>query len=60
MIGSGKGYYVNIGMYIPMTWKKSSTYEQTKYYYEDGTELILNPGITWIQVISPSMAPIIE
>ncbi len=60
MIGSGKGYYVNKGMYIPMTWKKSSTYEQTKYYYEDGTELILNPGITWIQVISPSMAPIIE
>lgn len=60
MVGSGDGYYVHGGRYLPITWKKSGTYEQTKYYFEDGSELILNPGITWVQVIKPSMEPYIE
>lgn len=60
MVGSGDGYYMNGGSYIKITWKKAGTYEQTKYYYEDGSELILNPGITWVQVIKPSMEPYIE
>jgi len=60
MVGSGEGYYVNKGQYINITWKKTDSYGQTKYYYEDGTELILNPGVTWIQVITTSMEPSIE
>lgn len=60
MISTGQGYYVNKGVYIPITWKKENLYAQTKYYYEDGSELLLNPGITWIQVIKPTMEPIFE
>jgi len=60
MVGSGNGYYVNKGLYVPITWKKTGTYNQTTYYYEDGSELILNPGKTWVQVIKTSMEPIIE
>jgi len=60
MIGSGSGYYVNKGIYTPITWKKSDAYGQTKYYLMDGSELILNPGITWVQVIQTSMEPYIE
>lgn len=60
MVGSGSGYYVHKGKYVPMTWKKTGTYDQTTYYYEDGSELILNPGRTWVQVIKTSMEPNIE
>ena len=60
MISSGEGYYVNKGVYIDITWKKTSVYEQTKYYLKDGSELILNPGITWIQVIKTTVEPYIE
>lgn len=60
MISNGAGYYVNKGVYIPITWEKESLYAQTKYYKEDGSELLLNPGITWIQVIKPSMEAIFD
>ncbi|MCH4887714.1 DUF3048 domain-containing protein [Acidaminobacter sp. JC074] len=60
MVGSGDGYYINKGTYIKITWKKTGIYDQTKYYYEDGSELILNPGVTWVQVITTSMEPSIE
>lgn len=60
MIGSGRGFYVNKGVYIPITWKKENLYAATRYYYEDGEEILLNPGITWIQVIQTSMEPVFE
>lgn len=60
MVGSGSGYYVNKGMYVPITWKKKDLYSQTQYYFENGEELILNPGITWVQVVKTSTEPYIE
>lgn len=60
MIGSGRGYYLNKGLYVPIKWEKTGTYNQTTYFYEDDSELILNPGRTWVQVIKPSMEPNIE
>jgi len=60
MIGSGNGYYVNKGQYVAITWEKKDLYGQTKYYLEDGSELILNPGVTWVQVIQTGMEPYIE
>lgn len=60
MVSSGDGYYLNGGKYIKITWEKTSDRNQTKYYYEDGSELILNPGITWIQVIKSNSEPIIR
>ena len=49
-IGSGNGYYVSGGFYIPITWEKKSHKDQTVYKYMDGTELKVNDGNTFIQI----------
>lgn len=50
-VGDGKGYYCTNGKAIPITWNKSAANAKTKYYTEDGNELLLNPGKTWISII---------
>ena len=50
-VGEGNGYYCTNGKAVPITWKKSSNNSITKYYTEDGEELLLNPGKTWISII---------
>ena len=49
-IGSGEGYFVTGGYVIPITWEKSSHSEQTVYKYENGEELKVNDGNTFIQI----------
>ncbi|MBQ7447089.1 MAG: DUF3048 domain-containing protein [Eubacterium sp.] len=50
-LGSGSGYYITNGMYVPITWEKTDEYAPVHYYYEDGTEVALNQGQTWICTI---------
>ncbi len=50
-VGNGNGYYITNGSSIPITWEKTSKNAKTKYYTEDGQELLLNPGKTWISII---------
>lgn len=54
LIGSGKGKYITNGKYIDITWKKDSRSEKTLYYNSNGEEIVLNPGVTWIQVVEPT------
>ena len=49
-IGSGTGYYISDGYAVPITWEKTSRSSQTKYYYENGEELKVNDGNTFIQI----------
>ncbi|MCG0274750.1 MAG: DUF3048 domain-containing protein [Thermosediminibacteraceae bacterium] len=49
--GSGTGYYISDGDCTFINWEKSSRFSKTKYTTEDGRELKLNPGNTWIQVL---------
>jgi len=49
-IGSGKGYYISEGYAIPINWSKSSRSAQTKYTLDNGEELIVNDGNTFIQI----------
>lgn len=53
-IGSGKGIYVSNGVQIPITWEKKSRDAQTVYKTEDGKELIVNDGNTFIQMYPSS------
>ncbi len=49
---SGKGgYFITGGKAVPITWKKESDYAPTKFYYENGEEIQLNTGKTWICVV---------
>lgn len=51
VVGNGKGYYFTNNKKIDITWEKTTSKSELKLY--DGeTELKLNPGSTWIQVIS--------
>ncbi len=50
LVGSGSGLYATNGKIIPITWQKTSENAQTKFFTEDGEELLLNPGKTWVAV----------
>lgn len=47
----GHGYFITNGKMMPITWSKDSVTAPTKYYYEDGTEITLNQGKTWVCII---------
>lgn len=49
-IGTGKGYYITNGYYRPINWEKKSKDSQTIYKYEDGREIQVNDGNTYIQI----------
>lgn len=49
--GSGKGYFITSGKAVKIKWSKETRSAQTKYTDESGTELMLNPGQTWVQVL---------
>ena len=49
-IGKGTGYLVTGGYVVPITWEKSSHSEQTVYKYENGEEIVVNDGNTFIQI----------
>lgn len=49
-IGSGTGYYISEGYAIPIKWEKTSRSSQTKYTLENGEELVVNDGNTFIQI----------
>ena len=48
--GTGTGYYVTNGKYVPITWKKEKRSSKVHYYYSDGTEIKVNDGRTYIQI----------
>ena len=50
-IGTGKGYYVSNGYSVPITWEKTSHSGQTVYKYENGEEITVNDGNTFIQIL---------
>ena len=49
-VGTGKGFYITNGYYKPITWTKTSKEAQTVYKYEDGKEIKVNDGNTYIQI----------
>ncbi len=50
LTGTGEGYYATDGKIIPITWEKQTDSSVTKYYTEDGEQLVMNPGKTWITI----------
>lgn len=49
-VGSGEGVYITNGYSIPIKWEKKTRDGKTKYMYEDGTELKVSDGNTFIQI----------
>ena len=49
-IGKGKGWYISEGYAVPIIWEKKDRSSQTIYKFEDGTDLKVNDGNTFIQI----------
>lgn len=54
MNGTGKGKFITDGTIADVTWRKDSDSGITHFYYEDGTEITLNPGKTWFELCENS------
>lgn len=51
LTGKGRGYYISDGKAVKITWTKANLEtDKTRYYLEDGSELFINPGKTYIAV----------
>ena len=50
-VGSGTGYYITNGKVVDINWSKSSRTAKTVYTLADGTNLTVNPGNTYIQIL---------
>ena len=58
--GEGSGYFITDGKAVPITWKKDTEWGPTRYYDQDGKEIILNPGKTWISIVQTERMDKIE
>ena len=49
--GEGDALYITDGKAVNVTWKRADKNDQTRYYTEDGQQLSMNPGKTYIAVV---------
>ena len=52
--GTGNGYYISKGKYIPVTWSKSGVDEPMTLTKEDGSELKMNCGTIFVNIVDDS------
>lgn len=58
MCDSGNsGWFITQGKAIPITWSKKDDYSPTRYFDEDGNEITLNTGKTYIGVVQKGKQP---
>lgn len=50
--GKGPAYYMTNGKLVQVEWVKDSEFGPTKYYYNDGEEVVFNQGKTFINIIT--------
>lgn len=48
---SGEGYYISDGKAVKIKWTKGDQDSPYKYTLEDGSDLLVNPGSTWVSVV---------
>ena len=49
--GTGTGYYITNGYAMKIIWAKENRNKKTIYKYEDGTEVSINDGNTFIEIV---------
>lgn len=48
-LGQGSGLYLTGGKARNISWSKEDRFDDTKITYENGEEVLLNPGQTWVE-----------
>ena len=56
-VGTGTGYFITNGYARPITWEKASRSSKTVYKFNDGKEITLNDGNTFVQIEPINMTP---
>ncbi len=51
LVGEGEGYYFNGGFAQKITWKRSGETAEFSYYAEDGSELKVAPGRSYVSIV---------
>lgn len=59
-IGNGTGYFITEGYAIPITWNKPTRDSKTEYKLQDGTPLVVNDGLTAIELQPKNQKLVIE
>ena len=59
-IGTGTGYFITNGYAVPIKWEKKDRTSKTKYMYEDGQEIEVSDGRTYIEIQTTSKDTTIE
>jgi hypothetical protein len=57
LVGTGKADVFVAGKHIAATWKRPTESDITRYYDENGGEIQLQPGNTWVEVIPTYFTP---
>lgn len=60
LIDRGEGLYFSNGSKQDIKWVKDSREGSTLYLNENGDEIHLNPGVTWIQIVKPNTQVIVN
>ncbi len=58
--GQGQGLYISHGKSVEIKWSKESRSSRTIYMDLEDNELVLNPGVTWIQMVNLNTEIIID
>lgn len=57
----GEGYYFSGGKYVPITWRcENSTDSPIQYFTQDGNELVVNPGKSYVNLVCDNVKEKIE
>jgi hypothetical protein len=51
LVGSGEGTLASGGKTVPVTWQKDSQEAPMRLFLADGTEALLSPGNTWVELV---------
>jgi hypothetical protein len=54
IIGSGDATLITAGGYANINWEKADHFAHTRWTHQNGQEIVLNMGLTWICVVSPT------
>lgn len=59
-LGEGNAWLLQDGKTVAVTWKKPSASERLAFYDDEGNELAMNAGTTWIEVVPDASDMTIE
>ncbi len=59
-LAGGDGYYFSQGQYQHITWQKDDYSNPFRFFADDGTELVINPGISYLGIVRNTFADTLE